>query len=196
MGERIKLALVYGSTRQGRFCDVVVAWAAGEIARHPGFAISLIDPADVFERSEQRGAVALAELHARLDDADAFVVVTPEYNHSYSSSLKFLLECAGEPWHAKPVAFVSYGGISGGLRAIEHLRLVFADLHAVTMRDTVSFSSPWNRVAPDGTLPSTDATERAMTKMLTKLLWWAKVLRQARRSTPYDDVMPMNEAVA
>jgi hypothetical protein len=61
------------------------------------------------------------------------------------------------------------------------------------MRDVVSFSNPWNRVASDGALPSIDATERAMTSMLTKLLWWAKALRQARQWSPYEGVMPANE---
>ncbi len=77
-----------------------------------------------------------------LSEADAFIVVTPEYNHSFTASLKFVLDLVYEPWQGKPVAFVSYGGISGGLRAVEQLRLVFAELHAVTVRDTVSFANP------------------------------------------------------
>ncbi len=70
-------------------------------------------------------------------EADAFLVVTPEYNHGYPAALKELIDSVYEPWHAKPVAFVSYGGASGGIRAVEQLRQVFAELHAVTLRDGV-----------------------------------------------------------
>jgi len=62
----------------------------------------------------------------------AFVVVTPEYNHGYPAPLKSLIDSVGREWQAKPVAFVSYGGVSGGLRAVEQLRQVFAKLHMVT----------------------------------------------------------------
>jgi hypothetical protein len=86
-----------------------------------------------------------------IDAADAFVVVTPEYNHSYPASLKHAIDMAHGEWNTKPVAFVSYGGISGGLRAVEALRLVFAELHATTIRDTVSFHGGAGSPArPDG----------------------------------------------
>jgi NADPH-dependent FMN reductase len=63
----------------------------------------------------------------RIAAAEAFVVVTPEYNHGYPAPLKALIDSSGAEWYAKPIAFVSYGGISGGLRAVEQLRLVFGE---------------------------------------------------------------------
>jgi len=59
---------------------------------------------------------------------DAFVVVTPEYNHGYPGPLKTAIDSVGREWHAKPVGFVCYGGLSGGLRAVEQLRIVFASV--------------------------------------------------------------------
>ena len=97
-------------------------------------------------------AEAYEVVSRRLDAADAFLVVTPEYNHSFPAPLKELVDGYGTEWHAKPVAFVSYGGISGGLRAVEHLRGVFAELHTVGVRDTVSFAGAWKRFGPDGML--------------------------------------------
>jgi len=119
----IKVGLVYGSTRPGRFCDTVARWAAGQIAAREGFAVEIIDPAAV----EIAGT---GSLNARIAACDAFIVVTPEYNHGYPAPLKALIASIGSEWHAKPVAFISYGGVSGGLRAVEQLRLVFAELHA------------------------------------------------------------------
>ncbi len=82
-------------------------------------------------------------LEEKIAEADAFIIVTPEYNHGYTAALKELIDSCYEPWHAKPVGFISYGGVSGGLRAVEQLRQVFAELHTVTIRDTVSFSNVW-----------------------------------------------------
>jgi NAD(P)H-dependent FMN reductase len=122
---------------------------------------------------------------ARIAEADAFVVVTPEYNHGYAAPLKSLIDSVVAEWQAKPVAFVSYGGASGGLRAVEQLRLVFAELHAVTMRDAVSFASAWEQFDGAGALREPDRAEQSMATMLGRLRWWATALRDARKVTPY-----------
>jgi hypothetical protein len=89
----------------------------------------------------------------RLAEADAYVVVTPEYNHSFPAALKNVIDWHLTEWAAKPVGFVSYGGISGALRAIEHLRGVFAELHTVTIRETVSFAGAWGHWDNSGNWP-------------------------------------------
>jgi NAD(P)H-dependent FMN reductase len=176
----VKVGLVYGSTRPGRFCDTVAHWAAGQIAARAGFAIEIIDPA----RPDSPGTPALT-LQQRLAACDAFIVVTPEYNHGYPAPLKALIDSYGEEWHAKPVAFISYGGISGGLRAVEQLRLVFAELHAVTIRDSVSFAGAWEQFDSSGALRNPDRFERSMDAMLRRLRWWAVSLAHARSTWPY-----------
>lgn len=115
-------------------------------------------------------------------------MVTPEYNHSYPGTLKNLIDLHHTQWQAKPVGFVSYGGISGGLRAVEHLRPVFAELHAVTVRDSVAFPNPWPRFDPTGTLLDPDAAETAAATMLDQLTWWAEALRTARATHPLREV--------
>src|SRR5690606_34993089 len=117
--------------------------------------------------------------------ADAFVIVTPEYNHSYPASLKTLIDWHFTEWQAKPVAFVSYGGLAGGLRAVEHLRGVLAELHAVTVRDTVSFHQAWERFGPDSRPVDAAESTTAAKTMLDQLVWWARALREARTARPY-----------
>jgi NAD(P)H-dependent FMN reductase len=111
-------------------------------------------------------------------------VVTPEYNHSFPASLKNVLDWHHTEWQAKPVGFVSYGGLSGGLRAVEQLRPVFAELHAVTVRDAVSFHMAWERFGEDGA-PKDDASVAAAKVLLDQLGWWGNALREARAKTPY-----------
>lgn len=178
MKRQLRLALVYGSTRAGRFCDVVARWAAAEIGRHDGFVLDVIDPAV----PDQRPGASIAD---RIDRADAIVIVTPEYNHSYPAPLKALIDELGEEWNAKPVAFVCYGGQSGGIRAVEQLRLVFAELHATTVRDIVSFANAWEQFDERGALKEPARAQRAMAAMLASLRWWASALRYARQVAPY-----------
>ncbi|WP_119460346.1 NAD(P)H-dependent oxidoreductase [Rhodospirillaceae bacterium SYSU D60014] len=190
MDGKINLALIYGSTREGRFCDRIVNWAVSEISGRSDFALDLIDPA-TFDLPTQHGrkeSAGLADLTRRIGKADAFIVVTPEYNHGYPAALKFLIDSVSGPWQAKPVAFVSYGGISGGLRAVEQLRQVFAELHAVTIRDSVSFVDPWGKFDTDGRLLDPDAPRKAMATLLARLRWWAVGLRNARKVAPYGEI--------
>jgi NAD(P)H-dependent FMN reductase len=81
---------------------------------------------------------------------------------------------------------VSYGGFGGGLRAIEQLRLVFAELHAVTIRDTVSFDNHWERFDEEGRLIDADGPNVAAKTLLNSLSWWGSVLHDARVDTPYN----------
>lgn len=179
MREEIRVAVIYGSTRPGRFCDTVVRWTVERIAASGRFQMDVIDPAEALD-----GPAGLS-LQQRLGQADAFVVVTPEYNHGYPAPLKALIDSAGAEWHAKPVAFVSYGGVSGGLRAVEQLRQVFAELHAVSIRDSVSFPGAWEQFDERGALRNPERAQRSMETLLTRLRWWAVALRDARSSAPY-----------
>lgn len=177
MSQKIKLGVILGSAREGRFCDTVVNWVAAEARGNGRFAIDFVDPRDLARDRQGIGK--------RLEETDAFIVVTPEYNHGYTGELKLLIDAYTTQWQVKPLAFVSYGGISGGLRAIEQLRLVFAELHAVAIRDTVSFSSPWRRFDAQGVLTEPREAQQAMATLLMRLHWWATTLRDARTERPY-----------
>ncbi|MBN9663331.1 MAG: NAD(P)H-dependent oxidoreductase [Acidobacteria bacterium] len=183
----IRLALIIASTRQGRFAPTVARWFAAEAAKRDDLTVDLIDLAE--ERlpdilSDQR-TEAVSRVSARLLRADAFTIVTPEYNHSFPAPLKTLIDWHSQEWHAKPIGFVSYGGISGGLRAVEQLRQIFAELHAMTVRDSVSFAGVWTLFKPDGGLVHPDQASRTATKMLNELVWWGRALRDAKSKQPY-----------
>ncbi|GAA4299582.1 NAD(P)H-dependent oxidoreductase [Streptomyces venetus] len=126
----------------------------------------------------------LALISPRLSAADAFVLVTPEYNHSFPASLKNAIDWHGEQWHGKPVGFVSYGGLSGGLRAVEQLRVVMAEVNATTIRNTVSFHNAWSCFDADGTCtdPAADTAAKAL---LDQLAWWGHALRDAKTVRAY-----------
>lgn len=187
MQDRMRLALLLGSTRAGRFCDTIAEWAVGEISNYREFDLDVIDPAGlelprIIEATDGPAVKALAQ---RIGEADAFVVISPEYNHGYPAALKDLIDSAYSEWNAKPVAFISYGGMAGGVRAVEQLRQVFAELHAVTVRDTVSFANPWDSLDEAGKLARADRAAEALSRMLSQLRWWAGALKRARAAEPY-----------
>ncbi|GAB4051530.1 NADPH-dependent FMN reductase [Catellatospora paridis] len=178
---KIRLAVVIGSVRPERFGPTVAHWFVGETRQRDDVQVDLIDlAADPTSPTTESSGLA-----HRLAAADAFVVVTPEYNHSYPAALKNMIDSHGREFHAKPVAFVSYGGLSGGLRAVEHLRPVFAELHTVTTRDTVSFHGAWKQFDGAGQPKDPAAPAAAAGRLLDQLTWWARALQAAKATSPY-----------
>ncbi|MGH3986911.1 MAG: NADPH-dependent FMN reductase [Pseudonocardiaceae bacterium] len=171
------LAVIVASVREGRFGPVVADWFAGQAKQRDDLSVDVIDLADT--------PVPSATFTSRIGAADAFVIVTPEYNHGYPGPLKTAIDSVGREWQAKPVGFVCYGGLSGGLRAVEQLRVVFAELHTVTIRDTVSFHGARQRFDEHGTPREPDAVNAAADALLDQLAWWAHTLRHARAARPY-----------
>jgi NAD(P)H-dependent FMN reductase len=179
MTRPLGLALIYGSARPGRLCDTVARWVASQVHRHPGFALDIIDPAAGGLDMEDDG------FRRRIDEADAFLIVTPEYNHSYLEHLRTLIDPAYKEWQAKPVAFVSYGGVSGGRETVEHLRGVFVELHAVSARDWVSFPHARASFDSEGHLLDEVLFTQPMDTLLSRLGWWARALKAARQAEAY-----------
>jgi NAD(P)H-dependent FMN reductase len=162
------------NSEPGRFGTLAGAWFAGVVEQRDDFKLDLVDLA----------RTPLTDLPRRIDEADAVVIVCPEYNHGYPGDLKTAIDAVRRPWYAKPVAFVVYGYRSGGLRAAEQLRQVFGELHAVTTRDTLSFHQPTDHFTADGE-PLDPSASPAAAALLNQLAWWARPLREARTATPY-----------
>ncbi|MFE5911721.1 NADPH-dependent FMN reductase [Streptomyces wedmorensis] len=187
----LTLALIVASDREGRFGPVVADWFRTRLAEREDFTVTVVDlaevdlPTSLSHDPSPAVRAELAKVSPVLADADAFVVLTPEYNHSFPASLKNLIDRHYTEWQAKPVGFVSYGGVSGGLRAVEQLRQVFAEMHSVTVRDTVSFHNAHGRFDQDGRLQDPAAAEGAAKVLLDQLGWWGRALKDAKSVRPY-----------
>lgn len=192
------LAIIIGSVRDGRFGPTVASWVAEIASARPDFAVDVVDLADVdlplelpavppkIAGDDYPRPAGMAAATAIIDRADAFVLVTAEYNHSYPASLKAFIDWHFTQWTAKPVAFVSYGGAAGGRHAVLHLENVMTELHAVTIRDGLAFPqyfTGWQ----DGR-PVDPAAPDRLGAVLDQLSWWGQALRAARSSTPYPSV--------
>jgi NAD(P)H-dependent FMN reductase len=183
----LTIAVILGSTREGRFGPVVARWFAERARSRPDLSVDLVDLAelDLPAAYPQVAGPELGDYLSRIGRADGFVVVTPEYNHGYPAALKQAIDLPRHEWQAKPVAFVSYGGLSGGLRAVEQLRQVFAELHATTVRDTVSFHMAHGAFDASGQPIEPKGCTAAAEVLLDQLAWWAGALRTARHTRAY-----------
>lgn len=188
----IRVALIIGSARKSRFTTTVATWFGARLRERQDIEVDVVDLADVSlsaggpsHQPDEADVAALAETAPRIAAADAFVVVTPEYNHSFPAVLKNFVDWHLTEWSAKPVGFVSHGGMSGGLRAVEHLRQVFAELHAVSVRETVSFHGGQATFGPGGEPVDAEGATGAAKLLVDQLLWWALALRDAKTVRPY-----------
>ncbi|MBF6466919.1 NAD(P)H-dependent oxidoreductase [Nocardia beijingensis] len=187
----LKLAVIIGSVREGRFGPVVASWFTEQTRRHGLFEVDVIDLAEAdiplelpavppaMDPNPQRPD-GMADLTRRLAAADAFVVVTPDYNRSIPASLKAAIDWHFTQWDAKAIGFVGYSGASGGLLAIEHMRQIFNELNAHTVRNYVSFPRYYLLFDEEGRLREPEEPAAAATAMLDQLHWWASALAAAR----------------
>lgn len=144
----IKLGIIIGSTRPGRQGAAVAKWVHGIAEKRKDAEFELVDIADfnlpLLDEPVPPSMGQYSKEHtkvwaAKIASFDAFVFVTPEYNHGISGALKNAIDFLFAEWNNKAAGFVGYGSV-GGARAVEHLRLVMAELQVATVRAQVLLS--------------------------------------------------------
>ena len=189
----LNIKVIAGSTREGRFSDKAAAWIAEEIKKQEGVAVEVLDlrdydmpffnePMSPSYKKEPYKNEAVARFTKKIEEGDAFVMVTPEYNHGTSGVLKNALDWVYPEWNNKPVAFVSYGS-AGGARAIEQLRLNAIELQMAPIRNSVHIPGEQYFQVLFGKMDAKELFALQSEKveaMITQLLWWTRALKKAR----------------
>ena len=144
----IKIAIIVGSTRPGRKAETVARWVHEHTTNRPDVVYEVVDLKDydlpLLDEEVPPSMGKYSQPHTRkwaatIAGYDGFVFVTPEYNHSTSASLKNAIDYLYKEWNNKAAGFVSYGS-AGGARAVEHLRLVMAEVQIADVRAQVMLS--------------------------------------------------------
>ncbi len=182
------------STRPGRKGPLVARWFEGVARGHGAFDLDPVDLADMglplFDEPEHPRLRRYQHEHtkawsARVEAADAIVFVTPEYNFTTPPSLLNALDYLLTEWAYKPAAFVTYGGVSGGLRALQTTRLMVSNLRMVPLVESVSIPLFTTFIDTDTATFRPDARfEKAATTMLDELRRWTDALRILRAPAP------------
>lgn len=186
--ERPLLQVIVGSTRPGRSGEAIAQWFAGYAREHGRFEVEIVDLAEVdlpmFAEPEhpRLGRYTLDStkaFSATIARGDAYVLVTPEYNHSFPGSLKNALDHLNQEWAGKPVALVSYGGVAAGTRAAEALWPVLIGLRMVPVPASVPIPFAGQRISGEGDARTFDAapeTEAGAKAALDGLDGWITTL--------------------
>lgn len=189
-----KLQIIVGSTRPTRAADLVLPWVEATARAHLAFDVEVLDlrdwPLPMF--GEHLGSIGdrrdptysdpiVKRWNQTLKQGDAYLVITPEYNHSVPGVLKNAFDnvFVSNALRNKPVGFIAYsGGIGAGIRAIEHLVHIVVETDAVPLRNTVVI--PFVTTAFSDGRPKDPTTPIALDILLQDLEWWSRNLARAR----------------
>jgi NAD(P)H-dependent FMN reductase len=185
----LNLLIVIASIRPGRVGLPVGQWIASVAADHPGFTVAVADLKELdlplmdepnHPRLRQYTHAHTNRWSALVDAQDAFVFVMPEYNYAMTAPLKNAIDYLSQEWAYKPVGIVSYGGISGGLRAAQQVKQVVTTLKMMPLFEAVVL--PWvsKRIDDDGAFVPAESDTGAAETMLTALWRWAVALKPLR----------------
>jgi NAD(P)H-dependent FMN reductase len=195
LGSRmLELKIIIGSTREGRAADLVVPWVVDRAKAHGAFSVDVLDlrdwPLPMFAETFQTigdfkdptySDPIVKRWNAKIKEGDAFLFITPEYNHSIPGVLKNAIDSVFVSWgfRNKPTAAVGYsGGIAGGVRAIEHLAHIVVEAEAAALRNSVLIPSVQTAFA--GGDPVSPVTDASLGIVLDDLSWWGQALEAAR----------------
>ena len=182
------LTIVVASTRDGRAGLPVAEWFFTRAQTHGGFAAELVDLKQVnlplldephHPRLQQYQHEHTKRWSALVQRSDAFVFVTPEYNFGPAPSLLNALDYVYREWNYKAAAFVSYGGISGGMRAVQAAKLTVSALKMVPLVEAVAIPFFAKRIE-NGVFTSDDVLDRSASVMLDELVRWNEALKTLR----------------
>lgn len=191
----LHVKVIVGSTRPGRFSEKILPWLQATLATHESLEVEILDlkdyPLPFFDAPMspayvQNGEYGSAEIKAwakKIGEADAYIIIAPEYNHGYTAVLKNALDVVYGEWNNKVVGFIAYGSVGGG-RAVEQLRQVAVELQTASTRNAVHIQAPWLLLEADGSLKAgaLDSYTDSLNAMLTQLTWWGEALKAARNA--------------
>jgi NAD(P)H-dependent FMN reductase len=192
MGQKPKIGIIVGTTRQGRFADGPTNWIAAIAGKRTDAEFEVVDlrdyPMPFFEEMGSpfyvppQNEIAL-KWATKMDSLDGYIFITAEYNHSVSGVLKNALDYAYAEYNRKPASFVAYGG-SGGARAVEHLRGILAELQVASLKFPVHIGmAEMLGIMREGkTMADFGYLDEGATKMLDELVWWTNALKAAREA--------------
>ena len=185
----MKVHVILCSTRPGRVGATVAHWAHAAAVEHGRFAVELVDLAEVdlpiYDEPRHPALRQYEHEHTRrwsasVASADAYVLVLPEYNGGTTPALVNALNYVYREWNYKPAAFVSYGGISGGVRAVQFTRQILNTLKLVPIVEGVIIPMVAQQLDEERRFKPTEIHLSSAKAMLDELARWAEALKPMR----------------
>lgn len=187
---KYKLKIIIASTRPERKGPVIASWFLNIAKQHPAFDIELLDLKEInlplLDESEHPRLQKYAHQHSKkwsqtISEADAFVTITPEYNHSYPAPLKNALDYLSLEWQNKPMGLIGYGGVSAGTRALQDLKIPLTTLGMMPIPQEVNIPFFNQFISASGIFKGNEVLDQSAHTMLTHLKNWAEALKDMRQ---------------
>lgn len=184
----IKIKILTGSNRPGRFNIQPATWITNIAKERKDIEVELLDLEKInlpfLDEPASPSMHQYTKQHtkdwsAKIDEADGFIFVTPEYNHSYSAILKNAIDYLFFEWNFKPLSFVSYGTV-GGSRAIEHLLGIAREVKLYDLREQVMFPNYWNNLNDKHEYQFNEKDVASANVLLDSLVFWASEMKESR----------------
>lgn len=185
----MKLKVIIASTRPGRKGPIMAEWFENYARENSEFDVETLDLKEIdlplLDEANHPMAAKYEQEHTKkwsgmIDEADAFVVVTPEYNGGEPAALKNAMDYLNSEWQGKVMGFLSYGGVSAGTRAVQSIKLPATTLGMMPIAQAVHVPFYWEFINKEGVFEPNEITEKAAGVMLTKLSQWAEALKGMR----------------
>ncbi|WP_396627208.1 NADPH-dependent FMN reductase [Luteitalea sp.] len=185
----LRLQIIIVSTRPGRKGPAVATWFEQRARAHGAFEVEVVDLAEVglplLDEPEHPRLRKYQHDHTKrwsaiVERGDAYVFVTPEYNFAAPPSLLNAIDYLYTEWSEKPAAFVSYGGVSAGLRGVQMAKQTLTSVGVMPIVASVAIPMFASRIDADGTFASDAKLDAAAAAMLTDLARWATALAGMR----------------
>jgi len=188
----INLQVIIASVRPGRVGLPVGKWFYDFATKDGRFDVELVDLMELdlpfMDEPNHPRAGKYTHEHtkawsAKVDSADAFVFVTPEYNFSAPPALINAISFLNREWEYKPAGFVSYGGVSGGTRSVQGIRGTMGALNMVSLSTAVNIPFVNKFIDDEGEFQANEPTEKGATALLGQIEKWGGALRTLREDT-------------
>ncbi|MCW3091138.1 MAG: NADPH-dependent reductase [Ferruginibacter sp.] len=188
------LKIIIASTRPGRKGPSIGAWIHEVAKQHGAFEVTLLDLAIInlpfFDEPFHPRLQKYQHEHTKnwstvIDNADAFIIVTPEYNFGYTAPLKNALDFLYNEWNYKPIAFVSYGGVAGGTRCVQMLKQVVTAQKMMPVTEAVQIPFFTTHFNEHDVFVANEGIQKSAEVMLAELEKWAGPLKTMRVKNKY-----------
>lgn len=186
----VNIKVIAGSARPGRFNIQPAEWITEVAKKRDDINVELLDLAEIdlpfLDEPKSPMYGEYEKEHTKkwastISDADGFIYVSPEYNHSVSPVLKNAIDFLYQEWNFKPVTYISYGSGAGGSRAVEHLRGTAAELKMFDLREQILLPNYWNNLNKEGEYQFSKEQEKEANDMLDSLVFWSEKMKLARK---------------
>ena len=186
-----ELKIIVASTRPGRKGIAVANWFFEEVKKYRDFDAEMLDLDEIdlpfldepkHPKLQQYTKEHTKNWSKKIDSADAFIMVIPEYNYSAPPTLMNAIDFLYKEWNYKPAAFVSYGGLSGGMRAAQMCKQIMTTVKLVPVTEAVVIPFFEKKIDEQGNFKADEIITKSVETMMTELLKWTKALQPMRQT--------------